>query len=223
MNILLTILFICFCSFSYTILYELLILILKNLNYKQFTKENWTYIWAIPIVISGLIIRSKIYITYPQNISYDDIFTFCIAILVAIVLAVNSKYNPGKEAKDIISFCIVFPVVEEIIFRGILLFLLVRIDIINSININIFYITNVSLPIFICASCFGLMHFQYHKFKINSLSIRQVIIAFIAGIFLGKFVIVYSSIFPSLIMHIAFNSTATIFCIKQLKNKTLDI
>ena len=223
MNILLTILIICFCSFSYTIIYKLLILLLKNLNYKQFIEENCEYIWAIPILIIGLIIRSKIYLTYPQNISYDDIFTFCVAILVAIVLAVNSKYNPGKEAKGIISFCIVFPVAEEIIFRGILLFLLAKIDIINSININIFSITRVSLPIFICASCFGLMHFQYHKFKINSLSIRQVIIAFIAGIFLGKFVIVYCSILPSLIMHIAFNSTATIFSIKQLKNKTIDV
>lgn len=222
MDILLTILITCFCSLSYSILYKLSMVILKNPHYKQFIDENWPYIWAIPIVIIGLIFSSKVYITYPKNISSEDIFTFITAILVGIILAVNSRYNPGRKTKGIVSFCIVFPVAEEIIFRGILLFLLSRISIINSININIFSITNVSLPIFICASCFGLMHFQYHKFKINPLSIRQVIIAFIGGIFLDKFVVAFGSILPSLIMHIVFNSSAAIFSIRQTKNKTIE-
>jgi hypothetical protein len=41
---------------------------------------------------------------------------------VGILIAKISGYNPGKSLKNIINFVIIFPIAEEILFKGMHIF-----------------------------------------------------------------------------------------------------
>lgn len=170
-----------------------------------FLKENYIYIWFVLILVIGLSRREQFYIKFPHNIPELLLKDIVIIIVVGVLIAKISGYNPGKSLKNIINFVIIFPIAEEILFRGII-FSLSELG-----TTKIYIITSISLAVLISAVCFGITHLQYHNFKITALSRKQILIAFIGGIFMGKIVEQTGSIILPLVIHITFNFSATVF------------
>ena len=74
-------------------------------------------------------------------------------------------------------------------------------------------IGKIDFPVLISSICFAVNHIQYHKFRITPLAIRQILIAFIGGVFLGNMVEYTNSILSALTLHISFNSVASIYAL----------
>ena len=134
------------------------------------------YIWAFIII--------GIFIFYPgaENLYQYDQSTATYPVLflglpIAALVAKNSGYNIRLSKKSIFNFAVLFPVTEELLFRGIIFSLAASI---SEINIGTF-----SLAAIVSAVAFGITHLQYHNFKFTDLAQRHILIAFIGGLFMG--------------------------------------
>lgn len=133
-------------------------------------------------------------------------------ILVYIVSSRFSGYNPiGKY--NSINFIITYPIIEEIIFRGLILPYLKEFFVSSEI-IQVFSMS-VTTPVILSAILFAICHLQYYK--LSAQSIRFIIIAFLGGILLGAMTELTQSIWFALILHIVFNSFSVIFAKRKLK------
>ena len=108
-------------------------------------------------------------------IHYESIVVLIlIASITNIVISRYSGYNPiGK--KNILNFVIMYPIFEEVIFRGMIIPILNNAFSIFS-NFEIAYIP-VTLPILISSFLFAVSHLQYYKF--NQTSIKFMLFAFL--------------------------------------------
>ncbi len=132
-----------------------------------------------------------------------------------IPFMLKSGYKPQKNIKGITIFCIVFPIGEEILFRGIILSLVTYLVGSRAIYVPIPILKGVTLQVFLSAICFGITHFQYFGFKFNYATINKVLFAFIFGLIAGNLVEINGSIIYSVIFHIIANSGATIYYLKN--------
>lgn len=132
-----------------------------------------------------------------------------------------SGYKPQKSAKGILTFCIIFPIGEEILFRGIILYIATYLIGSSLVYVPVPILKGVTLQTFISAICFGVTHFQYFGFKFNSETIKKVFFAFIFGLFVGNLVEVTGSIIYAVIFHIIANSGATLYYFSRY-NKTTE-
>lgn len=174
-------------------------------------EKNNAYLWFITILIVGLIGNKFFNICLPKgrlDISIKDIVLIFIAMIPFSIL---SGYSPGRNIQGVVVFCLVFPIGEEILFRGIILSMVGYIMGGNIIYVPIPLLKGVTVQVLISAFCFGITHFQYTDFKINSLSVRKVLFAFIFGLFAGNLVEITRSILYTVIFHIFANSGVTIF------------
>lgn len=98
----------------------------------------------------------------------------------------------GQSICNIIAstFCLVFPVFEEILFRGIILWLLTQSFLFAklSIEIPVPILRGVSLQVFVSAILFGVTHLQYFNFCLDHFVIKKVVYAFVFGLFAGNLV-----------------------------------
>ncbi|WP_440119802.1 lysostaphin resistance A-like protein [Paenibacillus sp. QZ-Y1] len=116
------------------------------------------------------------------------------------------KYN-------ISNFVITFPVVEEIIFRGLIL-PNIKPYIVPTKLIEVLYVP-VTIPVIITAGLFAICHLQYYKYSTET--IRFMIFAFLGGILLGAMTEITQSIMLSLILHIVFNLFSVLFSKRIIK------
>ena len=195
METLISIIGCCILSFLYIILYTILIRLKEN----KLIKKYYTYIWAGLILIIALI--------YPNSLLRETSFEFFynskimseileIAVF-ACVLGCFSGYKTVNKRYDL-DFCIIFPVFEEILFRGVILIILVNVGLLND-----------KFAVILSALLFGVMHFQYFGLKKDA--IRYVIFAFIGGYYFANIALITQSILPSIFIHIVFNTSAIVF------------
>lgn len=185
----------CILSFLYIILYT----ILRRLQASSFIKKYYNYIWALLVLMIALI--------YPDSFLWKASFEFfndreileeIIKVSVfAGILGCFSGYKTVNKKYDF-DFCIIFPIFEEILFRGVILALLVNGGLLNGL----YAVLSSSL-------LFGVMHFQYFGLKKNV--IRYVVFAFIGGYYLANIVLITQSILPSIFLHMVFNISAILF------------
>ncbi|MFL0248276.1 CPBP family intramembrane glutamic endopeptidase [Candidatus Clostridium stratigraminis] len=185
----------CILSFLYIILYR----VLMRLKVSTFIKRYYNYIWAVSILIIALI--------YPNSLLRNESFEFLyngkivmeilkIAVF-ACIIGCFSGYKTINRKHDF-NFCIIFPIFEEILFRGVIFLIL----------INIAGLSN-KYAVVLSALFFGIMHFQYFGLKKDV--IRYVLFAFIGGCFFANIVLMTKSILPSIFLHMAFNTSAIVF------------
>ncbi|MBD8497259.1 CPBP family intramembrane metalloprotease [Paenibacillus sp. CAU 1523] len=178
--------------------------------YRSISKYT-VLLWAL---IIGLLIPlfNNNYI-YNMPLHYDKaISIFSLLIVINVIAARFSGYNPtGKY--NIINFAITYPVVEEIIFRGLILPNIEPLFGSNTL-LEVLYMP-VTIPVIITAILFAICHLQYYK--LSAQSMRFMILAFLGGILLGAITVMTKSILLSLILHIVFNSFSILFSKKIIK------
>ncbi|MCQ1531287.1 CPBP family intramembrane glutamic endopeptidase [Lutispora saccharofermentans] len=177
-----------------------------EISIPEVIRYNASYVWLALIVIIGVLGGKSFNIALPSTALDIGLKGWFYILLVFSLFCIYSSYDIPKTSEQFIKFSIIFPIGEEILFRGI----------IQSLTTNLLKLHNryIILPLFgsipivacISAICFGITHFQYHNFKINKLSLKQVLFAFVFGIFAGNIVEVTGSILYPVLFHIAGNT-----------------
>ncbi len=211
---------------SLTFLLTLMQKLLKLLN--RFDKKLFRtledksiFVWSITIIITGLLGAKTFNIGRPIQGLDLSANTIMVILLTMIPFWVFSGYKPGKNLKGILTFCFMFPIAEEILFRGIIQSIAAPMMGTNAVYIPIPVLKGVTLQVFISAICFGITHFQYFDFKLNTATVKKVLFAFLLGLFAGNIVELTNSIFYTVILHIVANTGATLYyLISSRENKT---
>ncbi|HDR7261383.1 TPA: CPBP family intramembrane metalloprotease, partial [Bacillus paranthracis] len=165
-------------AFSYKIVDITVGIIIGKTLYRKIENEI-IYIWGTILTIISYFYVDNYVFRLP--IHYESIVVLIlIALITNIVISRYSGYNPiGK--KNILNFVIMYPIFEEVIFRGMIIPILNNAFPILS-NFEIAYIP-VTLPILISSFLFAVSHLQYYKF--NQTSIKFMLFAFLGGIIHG--------------------------------------
>lgn len=184
----------CILSFLYIIVYKMLIKLRSSA-----IKKYYNYIWAALILVIALIypnsfLRKASFEFFYNGKNLREIFKISI---LACILGCFSGYKTVDKKYDF-DFCVIFPVFEEILFRGVILSILVNVGLLSD-----------NYSIVLSALLFGIMHFQYFGFK--DYAIRYVVIAFVGGYFFANIVLMTQSILPSIFIHMVFNISAVEF------------
>lgn len=120
---------------------------------------------------------------------------------LTIVLAGLAVLFPSAKHDRFDMLCVVAIAVigEEGLFRGLLW------DLIDGWSGDIMFL-HLSCTIWLTSLAFGVMHFQYHGFRIHPASIAQASYSFGVGILLGTIRRRTGSVVPAMLAHSAFNS-----------------
>lgn len=153
---------------------------------------------------------------YRLPIHYESIVVLIlVALITNIFISRYSGYNPiGK--KNILNFVIMYPIFEEVIFRGMIIPILN-----NSFSIlpyfEIAYIP-VTVPIIISSFLFAIAHLQYYSF--NQTSVKFMLFAFLGGVVYGMITDSALSIAFSILLHVEFNLLSVYYSkkLQQINN-----
>ncbi|MBM7614127.1 CPBP family intramembrane glutamic endopeptidase [Alkaliphilus hydrothermalis] len=213
----LIILAITYLTFMLTLNYNVFKLIERYNKKISDTLKNYNFhIWCGIILLVGTMGWDTFYIAVPnQPILISELVIIMFAL---IPFMLTSGYEPQKNLKGITNFCIIHPIGEEILFRGIVLSLATYLVGSSVIYVPVPILKGVTLQTFISAICFGITHFQYFGFKINHESMKKILFAFIFGLFAGNLVESTGSIIYPVIFHVIANSGATLYYFK-ISNK----
>ncbi|MDD4077999.1 MAG: CPBP family intramembrane metalloprotease [Candidatus Margulisbacteria bacterium] len=204
--------FIIFLTFLFVILLTFANIIWKN-KYGTKLRLFVSYIWFLLVISLGIIWSKKKIISIPTKpISILDTFLFLLLITPFIFY---SGYKIKKDIKNVLPFCLIFPIGEEIMFRGIILNLLPIAIGTSDIMIPFPLLKEVTLQVLISAFLFGIMHLQYFKFRISKDTMIKILFAFIFGIFMGNLVELTNSLLYPIIFHIIANAGATVYFIRN--------
>lgn len=171
------------------------------------------FIWGVIIIALFPFIKGS-YTKFPV---YNDevIFSIGFVAILFIISAFFSGYKPyGKT--NIIIFTMICPIIEEIIFRGIILP-----HYTNVLGSEVlFELMNlpITLSIIISAFLFAICHLQYYKY--SSLTLRYMIFAFIGGLLLGGIAHLTQSILLTIALHLLSNFTAMAYANWKVRDMT---
>ncbi|MCM3734363.1 CPBP family intramembrane metalloprotease [Bacillus cytotoxicus] len=185
-------------AFSYKIVDITVRVIMGRTLYRKIENEI-IYIWGILLTVISYFYEDNYVFRLP--IHYEPtVLLILIAAITNIFISRYSGYKPiGK--KNILNFVIMYPIFEEVIFRGMIIPVLN-----NSFSIYpIFEIAYIPLtvPILISSFLFAVAHLQYYSF--NKTSIKFMLFAFVGGITFGAITDYSLSIVFPLLLHVEFN------------------
>jgi uncharacterized protein len=205
-----------YLSFMYVMNQTILLKVVKgNRRRVEIFQQNYFVLWFIFVLAFLFILLPFLSIpTFLPNklISITDFLLFCLLLIPFIT---SSDYQPHKSLKGIIAFCIVFPIGEELIFRGIIPSMVNQMLGNTIILIPFPLLKEISLAVLIAALLFSIMHLQYFQFKINKETLIKLIYALIFGVFIGNLVEITDSLFYAILFHILANSGATYMFLKR--------
>lgn len=120
-------------------------------------------------------------------------------IMTGYFVLVQKVWVPSlKDWIDWTAFLVTGLVAEEILFRGVLFDLGVRV-------FGSRKIFNLSFPVLVTSFLFGLQHLSYHNFQIHSASVTQVLYTTMMGIVFAKFREAIGSLWPVIFLHLMNN------------------
>ena len=183
--------------------------------------HNSYLFWFFGILAAGILGGKHFRLSQPMA-SVEMGMTEVVIIIGAIgIFAMHSEYTIHKSVKPFIVFTLIFPIGEEILFRGIIQSLILDHFHWGIENLVIPGFGNVPLAVVISAACFGITHLQYNDFCINKKTIKQVLFASIFGIFAGKMVIRTESIFFPMLLHSFANLSVEFYGLRRRKKQSV--
>ncbi|PFM64719.1 CPBP family intramembrane metalloprotease [Bacillus cereus] len=198
-------------AFSYKIVDITVGIIIGRTLYRKIENEI-IYIWGTLLTVIGYFYEDNYVFHLP--IHYEPIvLLILIAAITNIFISRYPGYNPiGK--KNILNFVIMYPIFEEVIFRGMIIPILN-----NSFPIYSFYeiaYIPITVPILISSFLFAVAHLQYYSF--NQTSIKFMLFAFLGGIIYGMITDYSLSIVFSIFLHVEFNLLSVYYSKKSTAN-----
>lgn len=194
MTVLLNIVICIILSFSYIGILTIIKLFVKN-----YSTRNYVYIWSAVVTIIAFIYPHS----YLREFAFDNVVntdfaqTFLIIAIVGILLSRFSGYQFSDKRSNF-EFSIMYPVFEEILFRGTILPILISCSFIYK-----------DLACIICGMLFGIQHFQY--FGLKTSTVKKVLIATIGGYFFARLTVQTQLLLPAVLLHFIFNTSALLF------------
>ena len=198
-------------AFSYKIVDITVGVIIGRTLYRKIENEI-IYIWGTLLTIIIYFYEDNYVFRLP--IHYEPIvLLILIAAITIIFISRYSGYKPSGK-KNILNFVIMYPIFEEVIFRGMIIPILN-----NSFPIyplyEIAYIP-VTVQIIISSFLFAVAHLQYYSF--NQTSIKFMLFAFFGGIIFGMITDYSLSIVFSIFLHVEFNLLSVYYSKKSTAN-----
>ncbi|WP_243521917.1 CPBP family intramembrane glutamic endopeptidase [Bacillus pseudomycoides] len=198
-------------AFSYKIVDITVGVIIGRMLYRKIENEI-IYIWGTLLTVIIYFYEDNYVFRLP--IHYEPIvLLILIAAITIIFISRYSGYKPSGK-KNILNFVIMYPIFEEVIFRGMIIPILN-----NSFPIyplyEIAYIP-VTVPILISSFLFAVAHLQYYSF--NQTSIKFMLFAFFGGIIFGMITDYSLSIVFSIFLHVEFNLLSVYYSKKSTAN-----
>ncbi|WP_054705119.1 CPBP family intramembrane glutamic endopeptidase [Bacillus sp. JCM 19041] len=185
-------------AFSYKIVDLIVRGIIGRTLYRKIANEI-IYIWGI--LLTGIVYFYEDNYVFRLPIHYEPIVLLVfIAAITIIFISRYSGYKPSGK-KNILNFVLMYPIVEEVIFRGMILPILN-----NSLPIYTHFEllhTPVTVQILMSSFLFAVSHLQYYSF--NRTSIKFMVFAFLGGMIFGMITDSSLSIVFALLLHIEFN------------------
>lgn len=183
------------CSIVLAFSYSLVVWVVRRMKNETLI-HNVLYIWAFIVFLISLfygnsLIRINSFDFLGNHSFYRELVIFAAA---GILLAHLPGYFYGNR-KYVLNFVFLYPITEEILFRGTIFPLLLEVD---FISIKTAYLLSAVL--------FGVMHIQYFKFHSTLLS--KIVVAIIMGYFFASLTHVYQSLIPAVVLHILYNVAA---------------
>ncbi|NMB01939.1 MAG: CPBP family intramembrane metalloprotease [Firmicutes bacterium] len=179
-------------------------------------------IWCGSILVAGLVGRNTFKLVAPKLTVQPA--ELVIVLLALIPFMLSSGYQPRKDFKGLARFCLVFPIVEEILFRGIILQLGTYLVGSGTFYIPVPILKGVTVQVFLSAICFSLTHLQYFAFKVDFGVVKRLLFALLFGLFAGNLVEVTGSILYPVVFHVLANTGATLYFLRfSGKNKLQNI
>ncbi|MES5955471.1 CPBP family intramembrane metalloprotease [Bacillus fungorum] len=185
-------------AFSYKIVDITVGAVIGKTLYRKIENEI-IYIWGTLLTIISYFYEDNYVFRLP--IYYESIVVLIlIAVVTNIFISRYSGYNPSGK-KNILNFVIMYPIFEEVIFRGMI------IPILNNSFATLPYFEiayiPVTVPILISSFLFAIAHLQYYSF--NQTSIKFMLFAFLGGVIYGMITNSTLSIAFSILLHVEFN------------------
>lgn len=207
--------------FFYWILGKLLLKIFTDERKQLFIKSNYFMIWFLLVFIVSLIFQVSYQLPHGEaSLGLSD---YLILFILIIPFMINSHYKPHQSMKGFIAFCLIFPMGEELVFRGIIPLILNQHFASGSVMVPFPILKEISLTVLISSILFALMHLQYFQFKLSRDTISKMIYAFIFGIVFGNIAEITQSLFYPVLFHIMANIGATYFYVKRLNKVNIKI
>lgn len=197
--------------FLYTILERLL----YKKNWLSENRQLWssplTFIWGSILLILLIFVVPGEYKPWGDILYIKEAFKHIILWILGLLVyySLNSE-NLFKSAvalswdsKEFYYFCFFTPIIEEILFRGIILM-----NLLNKFPI----IKYEELFVIISSLLFALFHINYeYNFKLSKDYIFGFFMIFILGNAIGFLVLLTRSLWMGILMHILINLTGAIY------------
>lgn len=170
-------------------------------------KADWeeyaVYPWAAVMLLCAFILKDNLVFRLPESL---DRLALVYIIVPIAVLFIVPRLVPLRfiGAHGRFKGIVMYPIFEEIAFRGLILPLLLAV---RGLDISIRYIA-INGAVIISAALFGLMHIL--SYGINKASLRIGVFAFIGGLYMGYLAYTTLSILPSIVYHMAWNTMLSI-------------
>lgn len=194
-------------AFSFAIVQKVI-----GLIYKQHLRFS-VYYWGMIVMAMSFLLKDNYVYSLPKNLSMV-LPLFLILLMVNCLISRSSGYSPEGRF-DRFNFVIIYPVLEEITFRGLALPVLSRHQSLGQFHHT--PVIELSFAVVITAVLFAVSHLQYYK--LNSQSIRFMTFAFTGGLFFGLIAQVTESVVLTIPLHIAFNGSAALYAFFSAKKK----
>lgn len=185
-------------------LYTIIIRICRRIKTLKLNRTG-IFIWAILVLIIGVRLSGS-FLRTVWTFNPAELFRaeYVIFLVICVFSAWVSGYKYGSKEYNI-QMMVIFPIIEEILFRGTMVPLLLSVSFFNPM---IAWTADGLL--------FGVMHFQYFGF--TKVALRKVMISVFGGFFFAYFSYRSQSIIPSLIAHVIFNTSAILYTRMNRKN-----
>ncbi|MGQ8872615.1 lysostaphin resistance A-like protein [Paenibacillus sp. TSA_86.1] len=211
MGVLFSVLVIAILSFSYVVVKKTLIKLYSILKIYKFSESKVVYVWGTLVILIYLFYNNKIFWDLPINLK-SALLLIVVIFVVNLFISRYSGYKPTGRT-NIINFVIVFPIVEEVLFRGLLIPII-------SENFNYetaFEIAGlpVTTSVILSALLFSLSHLQYYQFNKNTM--KYMLFALTGGLVFGLIAYYTNSILVTLLLHVEFNFLAFLYAKKSSK------
>lgn len=193
-------------TFSLSIISSLVNKLGSNLIKDEKKKDISILIWFSTLLIVGFIGKNNYGLNIPAthiNISLSEVG---ILALFIYLFSLYSDYDVANTTRKLVFFVLIFPIGEEILFRGIIQSKAARlIELINFQNDTLW---KFSYFVVISAFCFAITHIQYKNFKMSKSLLKQVLFAFMFGLYAGKIATYTNSIAYTVLIHSVANFSA---------------
>ncbi|WP_310550240.1 CPBP family intramembrane glutamic endopeptidase [Paenibacillus glufosinatiresistens] len=164
------------------------------------------YVWAAGLLLLTFAVRGNYVFRLPEDTG-SVIGLFSAVLAVNLLIACYSGYRL-VGALNRFNFAVVYPVFEEIAFRGLILPLLAEAAFLAK-TVRIPGIGELNGAILLTAFLFAVSHLQYYR--LNRQSIVFMAFAFSGGLFFGRIAYATEAVLLTIPLHMAFNGAAVFY------------